>query len=107
LRLLQQSPLNNTICGRVFSKNYHHHNSFYHFNKKHQCHINFFGGKKTSDYLDYEATLSTSRLLHWGQVNLKILLPTYVSFGLSKRALQFLQWNRLIYFFVLLIHAIY
>ena len=65
------------------------------------------GGKKTSDYLDYEATLSTSRLLHSGHVNFIILFPTYVSFGLSKRALQFLQWNKLIYFFVLLIRVIY
>jgi hypothetical protein len=62
---------------------------------------------KTSDYLNYEATLSTSRLLHSGQVNFIILFPTYVSFGLSKRALQFLQWNKLIYFFVLLIRVIY
>jgi len=57
--------------------------------------------------LDYEATLLTSRLLHSGQVNFVMLFPTYVSFGFSKRALQFLQWNKLINFYVLLICVIY
>ena len=40
---LQKTNLTTTIYGRVFSR-YYHHNSFYTFNKKHQCYFNIFGG---------------------------------------------------------------
>jgi hypothetical protein len=52
--------------------------------------------KKTSDYLNYEATLATSWLLHAGQK--VIVLPglSLDSIGTSKIVLHFLQWNRLI-----------
>jgi hypothetical protein len=92
--------LPNKLCFFISNLNLNHIIELKHYIKNIGC-------KKTSEHLDYEATLSTSRLLHWGQVNLKLLFPTYVSFGVSKRALQFLQWNRLIYFIVLLIRVIY
>ena len=65
------------------------------------------GSKKTSDCLNYEAILPRSRLLHSGQKNTITFAPTYLSFGFSKRALHFLQWNKLIYSPVLLSCVIY
>jgi hypothetical protein len=52
--VLLKIDLSRIEYGKIFSRYYHHCcNSFYHFNKKHQCYNNIFGGKKTSDYLRF------------------------------------------------------